>query len=184
MADDRFAAVAVLVLDMVAAERLLDGMAVQSGYETPNRRPSTNGGVKVIDVVGAGEARGDKGAVGSSVGAVGTVKFIGEAMPVEVGVVGAMGAVRVVGVMEVEVREAEGMEGAVVVEPIEFAEVEPAGVTGVRGGMQDEEAVGMGGTVVVIGAAVVISVAGAKNSNIARASAAVIFAVTQLWSLP
>jgi hypothetical protein len=45
---------------------------------------------------------GDKGAVGSTVRAIGTVKFVREVMPVGVRVVGAVGTVRVVGVMEAE----------------------------------------------------------------------------------
>ncbi|KAF8245024.1 hypothetical protein K440DRAFT_646591 [Wilcoxina mikolae CBS 423.85] len=177
MADDRLAAVAALVLD---------GLAVQAGYGTPNRRPSTNGRVKAVDAVGAGEARGVKGAVGSTVGAGGTVKFIGKATPVEVGVMGA--------VMEAEVREAKGVVEAEVVRAGEVTTVGGAmGAIGAAESGRAGEVVGAEevGITAAVGVRVeevdgVISVAagylGAINSNIARASAAVIFAVTQLWS--
>ncbi|KAF8244977.1 hypothetical protein K440DRAFT_646653 [Wilcoxina mikolae CBS 423.85] len=122
--------------------------------------------------MGGGEARGDKGAVGSTVGAMRTIKFVREAMPVEVGVVGA--------IMEAEVREAGEVvraETAISTIGIVREAVRAVGVIEDRGAREVFRA---SSTVEVVRRAT----AGARNLNMARASTVVIFAVIQSLSLP
>jgi hypothetical protein len=121
---------------------------------------------------------------------MGIIKVIGEVVPEEVkviGAAGALGAVGIIGVMEAEVLEGieakEGRAGEVVNAGEVASAVGAVEVVGIEAATEAAEMTGVGESVDIDYVVVFTRAAGARNSNIARASASVIFVVIQLLGL-